>query len=59
MLDTVMECDEHESLKTLLPFNEFEVLEGAKEMDIKDESISRGSDQIKVLNEFAYSIGHS
>ena len=44
MSKTVMEYDEHESLKTSLPFNEFEVLKGAKQNDIKSEVVSWGSD---------------
>jgi hypothetical protein len=40
MSKTILEFDEHDGFWTPTPFNEFEVLRGAKQMDIKDKVVS-------------------
>jgi hypothetical protein len=59
MSKTIMECDEQKGFQTPPAFNEFEVLEGGKQKDIKDKIVSQGSHQVKVLFELANSIGYS
>jgi hypothetical protein len=55
---TISESDEHDGLQMPTPFNEFEVFKGAKPKNVKEEVDLRISNQVKVMLEFSYCIGH-
>jgi hypothetical protein len=56
--ETISESDEQDGLQTPMPFIEFGVFKGAKPKDVEEEVDLRRSDQVKVMLEFSYCIGH-
>jgi hypothetical protein len=53
-----LESDDQQVLRTLTPFNEFEVLGGSMQMDVEDRATSEGSYQVKVVGDSEVSIAH-
>jgi hypothetical protein len=53
-----LESDDQQVLRTLTPFNEFEVLGGSMQMDAEDRAASEGSYQVKVVGDSEVSIAH-
>jgi hypothetical protein len=58
LFETISESDEQDGFQTPMSFNEFEVFKGAESKDVEEEVDLRRSDQVKVMLEFSYCIGH-